>query len=1069
MGRNGVEDVSQELPTEPWLRLRFLGGCEVSLPEGTAHLETAKTRALLIYLSLNPGPQSRHTLMGLLWGDLPEVNARRNLRRALWNLRHQLAAPRLPPLLISDRETVCFNREFPCWSDVETFEAACSEMEAASLSSLSHSRLAALGRAIDLYSGEFLQGFYVNDAPVFEEWVVGEREQLRARALQALERLVESHAARGEVEVALEYARRLLTLEPWREETHRWLMRLLARSGQRTAALAQYETCRRILAQELGVEPGPETAALEEQIRAGALGAPAANLPAATTPFVGRNKELAEIADLLGRADCRLLTVTGLGGVGKTRLALEVARRQAPSFAHGVRHVELGALNSPDRIPAAVAHALNVPLLGTADPQAALLAYLREKRILILLDGFEHLLAGAPLLSQVLRAAPGIKLLVTSRERLNLHGEWVYALEGLACPANEREPDLASWDAVELFLQTARRVHLGFQVREGEQAHLVRICRLVAGLPLAIEMAAAWVRILSLAEIAAEIAHRLDLLVTSLRDLPAHHRSIRAVFERSWQLLSPEQQKAFARLAVFRGSFRPTEAQQVTGASLAILSALVDKSLLQRLPSGRYQLHELLRQYAGEQLERENGMKEQARDQHCQTYAALLAPYKQARDEGTPMPILKLIGQETENIRAAWEWAVAGRNSQALEAMYAGLADYFHLGTAFQEGEALFCRALEDLGWEDGKPPYQPATAKDKKLGGGGSMAARMRVRDAVQTTGEPGPLFSREEAEGLLPWRLLSSQASFAVYLGRFAPARASLERCLAVFARHDALDEMAHCQFFLGEIARFTGDNTTAATFFDQSLTNYRRAGNRSAIGFCLNGLGVTSLALGDLDRARSYLQESLVAFEAIEHDMGTAVASINLAELLTQMGDYGAAKEILAESFARCQKLGHRWGMATCLLRRGDLAKREDRSEEAKAAYEEALGILQDIGQRQAAAGCLIRLGQVCTDLGEQRAAAHYLEQALALATKLEERAETVEVAAALAILLARLGRRAKARQMAYQVARHPAAPPGAQAQMERLLADLGEADPPPDSGEGHSLEEVLAESMALLAAL
>ena len=599
--------------------------------------------------------------------------------------------------------------------------------------------------------------------------------------------------------------------------------------------------------------------------------------------------------------------------------------------------------------------------------------------MLLLVDGFERLLAGVPLLSRMLRAAPGLKLLVASRERLKLHGEWVYPLEGLTCPADEPPSDLAACDAVRLFLQTAGRVHLGFRVEPEEQVHLVRICRLVAGLPLALEMAAAWVRLLSLAEIAQEIARSLNLLVTPLRDLPAHHRSIRAVFERSWQLLSPEERGVFARLAVFRGSFRPAEAQQVAGASLSTLSALVDKSLLRRLPSGRYRLHELLRQYAAERLGQEAGAEAQARERHCRAYAALAAPYREARDAGSPMPVLALIGQEMDNLRAAWEWAVARGDAPALEAMYAGLADYFHLHTAFQEGEAFFRGALENFGSYPGAAHLE------------GALHLRPRRELASET-------------RSLLPWRLRAGRASFAVYLGRFAPAQADLERCLAVFSRRDALDDMAHCQFFLGEIARFTGDPGAAARLYEQSLTNYRRAGNRSAVGFCLNGLGVTALALGELEQAGAYLRESLAAFRAIEHDMGATIASINLADLLMRTGDYGAAGETLDESLARCRKLGHRWGMATCLLRRGDLAERAGRRQEAKAAYLESLGILQEIGQRQAAARCLIRLGGVCRELGHDAEAERHLREALVLAAELQDEAQRVEAARNLDLLLA-----------------------------------------------------------------
>ena len=424
--------MKHEFSSEPRLRLHFLGGCEISLPGGPVHLETAKTRALLAYLAANPGPQSRHTLMGLLWGDLPEANARRNLRRALWNLRRQLPAGSPPPIL-AGRETIGFNRQTSYWSDVETFEAACARLDPVSEASPSEPDLDELGADIDLYEGEFLAGLFVNGALAFEEWVLAERQRLHVLAMRALQHLVEGYASQDRIGLALRYARRLLALDPWLEEAHCWLMRLLARSGRRAAALAQYEACKRVLGEELGVEPAQETQALYEQIRAQAFEPPASNLPASTTPFVGRARELTEIAGLLADADCRLLTLTGLGGVGKTRLAREVAAQQVAAFGHGVHYIALSAVSAPERIAAALAQSFNLPLLGASDPKSVLLAYLRQKQMLLVLDGFEHLLEGATLLTDILQAAPRIKMLVTSRERLNLRGEWVYPLAGLEC------------------------------------------------------------------------------------------------------------------------------------------------------------------------------------------------------------------------------------------------------------------------------------------------------------------------------------------------------------------------------------------------------------------------------------------------------------------------------------------------------------------------------------------------------------------------------------------------------------------------------------------------------------
>ena len=998
------EHVHPLLSPGAWLRLRLLGGCEIDSPEGRVHLETAKTQALLVYLSLTPRPVARQTLVGLLWSELPEVKARRNLRRALWNLRQQIAAPHLPPLLLGDRQQVHLNPRFPRWLDVQAFEAACTELKAGLSVVQSRRHLDALAQAVALYRGELLQGFSVEGAPAFESWLLGERERLRLMALEAIERLTAGYAARNEVDRAVEQARRLLQIEPWQESGYRRLMRLLARSGRRAAALAQYERCRRILAQELGVEPTAETVALAERIRAGTLGMPTPPLPAAATLFIGRERELGEVAALLARTDCRLLTVTGLGGVGKSRLALELAWRIAPRFADGVGYVALEALSSPEQLPGAIVRALDIRQAGMPAPLEALLAYLRNKRLLLLLDGFERLLPEVALLSRMLQAAPGLKLLVTSRERLNVRGEWLYPLEGLGCPPPDAPFRPTAYDAVRLFLRAAGRVRLDFRVEPETWPALIRLCRLLEGMPLAIEMAAAWVRFLSVEELASEVERGLDRLTLARREEPALRRSLRAVFERSWQRLSEEERRAFVRLSVFRGSFRRVEAQRVTGASLTTLAALVDKSLLYRLPSGRYRLHELVRRYAAGQLARDGEAEVVARERHCQTYAALVSAYRRERDAGRPMPILRLIGEEFDNIRAAWEWALERREEEALSAMLDGLADHFHLNSAFYEGERFFRRACAVLSEPGDRPPIGP-----------------------------------------LVLWRLRLNRAAFALYLGRLTAARPTLERALAIFAQEGAVDEVAHARFFLGEIARFGGDHEAAARLFAESLADYRRAGNRSAVGFCLNGLGVTALALGRLEEARAHLEESLRAFAAIGHEMGSAIAGINLAELLMRQGDFDAAEARLVESFTRCRRLGHRWGMAVSLMRRGDLAVQAGRGPRACEHYREALRLLLEIGRRRKAVACLIERGRLCAELGRDAEADADLRQAQELAVALEDGSLQAEAALARASLLAARGEAERALQLALLVVRAapaPAVKAEAETLSEALSAELSE---------------------------
>ena len=435
------------------LQLNLLGKPEVVLNGApvTAFV-SAKVPALLAYLAVTGQAHSRDTLATLLWGDLPEATAKRNLTKALTNLRQLLE-----PYLLIEWHSVAFNYQAPSAVDVGLFQAA---VEGSALLEPDNPErdLAPLRQAVSLYRGDFLAGFYVKNALEFEEWALGQREYLRELMLQALRRLTEQSARlEADPAAALEYCRRWLGLEPWQEAAHRQMMLLLARSGQRDAALAQYETCRQILAEELDVAPTPETTMLYERLKATGKPLPH-NLPPPTT-FVGRERALSHLRTQLGQPDCRLLTLVGPGGIGKTRLAIEVARRcLAPifgpdevNFADGVYFVNLAPVNAGETtsgglseasqvtnlILVTVATALDFFFQGAADLKTQVFGHLRRKAMLLVLDNFEHLVEGAGLLVELLNAAPGVRLLVTSRERLNLREEWVWEVGGLAYPGED--------------------------------------------------------------------------------------------------------------------------------------------------------------------------------------------------------------------------------------------------------------------------------------------------------------------------------------------------------------------------------------------------------------------------------------------------------------------------------------------------------------------------------------------------------------------------------------------------------------------------------------------------------
>lgn len=647
------------------LTLRLLGAPQVMLAgRPVTGFISAKTQALLFYVAVAARPHNRDTLAGLLWGDMAEAQASKNLRNALSNLRTLVGAH-----LEITRETVTFNRATAYWLDVEQF---------LTMTTAPAKSLTTLHRAVELYQGDFLEGFYVGDALGMEEWISGQRSLLKGVMVQVLHTLVTRHLEREEYAQGIDYANRLLTLEPWRDETHRHLMMLLVKSRQRSAALAQYEICRQVLARELGVEPLPETTALYERIKAAAA-PPPHNLPPQATPFVGREAELAHIAAFLNNPQAQLLTLIGPGGIGKTRLALQAALRCVdpetslePRFVHGVWFVSLtkeGVGSGESPLVTALSEALHLEPTTALAAQARLLSYVRDKDLLCVFDNFEPVLEEAQRVSDLVRLAPRLKLLVTSRVRLNLQEEWLLEVQGLAFPAeasaSAEMPE--TYSAVQLFEQQARRVKAGFKLTAEVGPAVVRICQLVEGVPLGLELAASWLRVLTCAEIVPEIEKNLDFLATAAQNVPERHRSLRAVFNYSWDLLTPAEQTLFRELTVFHGGFEREAAAQVVGAALPALAGLVDKSLLRRAATGRYEIHDLLRQYAEEKLLADPLTTQRLRDAHCSYYAALLSKHQAQLKSEDAAQVLDVLHAERDNVRAAWNWALSQRKAAELD------------------------------------------------------------------------------------------------------------------------------------------------------------------------------------------------------------------------------------------------------------------------------------------------------------------------------------------------------------------------------------------------------------------
>ncbi len=698
------------------LKVSFLGSWQViHAKKGNLSFQGRKAVALLAYLVLEKDEaHNREELAKLFWPDLPEENARNNLRVALARINKQLGTSKTP-FTVKTKQAVKLNQRSDYWCDVIDFRELINTTkqhnhEARSSCPKCQPQLVKAG---EIYKGDFLEGFQLENCPDFEKWQLEQRQYFKEEALQLFNDLSNHYSAAGNYETAKHYTKKQLDLDPLCESAYRQIMRLLYYQNRRPDATAQFQACQEILAKERGVEPEDETLALYHQITSGTLAIELPletasqtysaealqprnhNLPEEVVPFLGREEELQEATKFLAKS-C-LLTIVGLGGSGKTRLALEVARTQLKNFADGVFLVKLAPLQDTSGIVGAVAEAINYTFRQEKAPKLELLEFLQNKSLLLIMDNFEHLFEGMNLITEILQGAAKVKFLVTSRQKLSLSSETAYLLEGMAYPkeSGDWENDkLLNYSGVQLFLHTAKRTRLNFKPATDELKCIAFICKLVQGIPLAIVLAASWVDTLSPTAIANDLKEGLDLLEKDLSDFPTRQRSMQATFNYSWQLLSQEEQISFARISIFRGNFTRQAAREVTGASLQILNSLINKSLIQhRIDKAYYEIHELTHQLAKERLD-QLGQITEVQNAHCIYYLNELTNAEKDLARAAQKEALKNIEDNFENIRAAWQWALRGGKLEQIKKALSSLSMFFRTGKRLQDAMVLFEAAL---------------------------------------------------------------------------------------------------------------------------------------------------------------------------------------------------------------------------------------------------------------------------------------------------------------------------------------------------------------------------------------
>jgi predicted ATPase/DNA-binding SARP family transcriptional activator/Tfp pilus assembly protein PilF len=1043
------------------LTISLLGSLQVTLDgKPVTGFATDKARALLAYLVAEADhPHRRDALAGLLWPDQPQRKARQNLRQALSFLRQAIRDQNDDGLfLLVSRETIQFNPDCDYWLDVAAFTAlveACRGHQ--------HRRLETcppcirrLEQMVELYRGDFLEHFYLSDSSLFEEWASLKREWLHREAVEALYHLANYYERRGDYDRARQYARRQVELEPWREEAHRQLMRLLALDRQRSAALAQYEACHRALATELGVEPTAETVTLYERIRAEEGLCPPAtlhNLPPSPTPLIGREAELAELAELLAAPDCRLVTLCGPGGIGKTRLALKTAADQVGAFAHGVYFVPLAAVSSPDLIVPTIANALEFSFYGHEDTKEQLLNYLREKEMLLVLDNLEHILEGSKLLAEMLHHAPGVVILATSRERLNLQEEWVHEVEELTYPTDEATKDLEGYSAVELFLQSAHRTEQRFALSDLEAPYVVRICQMVGGIPLGVELAAAWVRVRSGREIAQEIERNLDILATRLRNVPERHQSIRATFEHSWRLLTQTEKDLLARLSIFRGGFRQEAATVVAGASPHTLSALLDKSLIRYISSDRYDMHGLLRQYAAEKLGANRQEYEKTQLKHARYFASFLERQKEHLKSTKQKQALQEIALEVENARQVWQLAVSRGWAQEVEQSLESLYHFYNIRCRSQEGIKLFAQAIDQ--W---RGDLTQTCVFGKVLSRQGALYHQLGLYQQARTCLQQSlTVFKHLKMLGEQVFCLVSL-ANVTRSQGQYEETEQLAQRSLNLSRQIGDCWGRAFSLFLLGMVRYRAGDVDQAEALLEESLAISRESGNQRLIMSPLNGLGDIACHRGDYARAQAVFEECLALSHELGDQFNVSIHLNNLGTVLHVLNRYAEAQSFYQESLEICSKIGDQSGQAIALSNLGEVSYALGAPRDAQVFYQQGLAIGRNICDQWTIMACLNNLGEIGCALEDYEGAKAYFAEAMEIATETQALTVLLKVLVNLAVFFTKQGQTDRAVALFGLACRHPACEQTEQEKAERWLDEMGLV--PPDNAP-KPLDVVVAE--------
>src|SRR6266498_136200 len=914
------------------LVLQFLGLPQIHLDDKPIATDRRKAIALLAYLAVNDVNHaqqrySRESLSALFWPDYEQAKAFSNLRRTIWEVHQAIGES----WLIAERESVHLNSNTVIDLDVTRFHDLLSQAHQQMDASL---RIPLLVDAVKLYHNHFLTGFSLKDAYPFNEWSYAESEELKHQLAKALSLLVESHRKLNQAEAAIPYARRLVALEPLNESAHRQLMEVYIEAGQHSAALKQYQTCEQILRKELNLDPQPETRALYKKIRKGEAKPvqvkeelktvePKHNLPLQLSTFIGREKEQEEIINLIAKN--RLVTLAGVGGIGKTRLSLQVGQKLLKDYPDGVWFISLDSLSDPKLVPQTVASIFDVQERSNRPIIDILMNVLREKTTLLILDNCEHLLdACTKLTTTLLQSCPHVKILVTSREILGISGEATYYLPSLSIPENSEllAERLTDYESVELFTERATLAQSSFRLTKENAQTVVDICRRVDGIPLAIELAGVRVNILQVKEILEQLNDSFGLLASDRRGTLPRHETLQASMDWSWGLLTTAEQIFLRQLSVFAGGWTLESAQAVCdGDILDLTNALVKKSLMmvdQKFESEtRYHFHEIVRQYARKKLV-ESGEAANINTRHLKYFLGISEQAEPPLMGPAQREWHARLNLERDNVRAALRWAT----DTNLEAGLYLSSRLHHFWENFDMREGIYW-LTEFLQHTESKA-YPLARAK-ALLVQGRILAETQQFTRARVAAQECLSLFRAcGDQQGEIDSLLLLAEVGFVS-----DEQKEIFQQALALAQSIGDIWRQAYAIMGLGW--SYSGEERFA--HWEQAITLSRQSGDWGLLVDLLSTLGNFAMLNGDFELAQKRLDEAARLNDQLKNkrvQSGLLLSAYGRMAMI--QGDYNQARGYLMEALEISEELGARMHSLWCRTHLGYLALREGNITEA-----------------------------------------------------------------------------------------------------------------------------------------